>query len=192
MDLIRRIQAGDERAFATLFHDYKNLVYKAAYLILDNRQEAEDALQEVFLKVHKKIASYDPARGSFTVWLYRVTVNHCLNRQRRHRRRPPTLPFDEAALNALSDGNPSPESLAGAHDEMRQALAVLSDRLRATVILRYYAGLTYAEIAEVMNLPLGTVKSRLNQALKTLRRELESMDVESLPARMLHNEEVSR
>jgi RNA polymerase sigma-70 factor (ECF subfamily) len=192
MDLICRIQAGDEHAFATLFHDYKNLVYKAAYLILDNRQEAEDALQEVFLKVHRKIGSYKPAKGSFTVWLYRVTVNHCLNRQRRHKRRPPTLPFDEMAPHALADGNPSPESQVGADDEMRQALAALSSRLRTTVILRYYAGLTYAEIAEVMNLPLGTVKSRLNQAIKILRRELESMGVESLPARALHNEEVSR
>ncbi len=192
MDLINRIQAGDEHAFATLFHDYKNLVYKAAYLILDNRQEAEDALQEVFLKVHKKIGSYNPARGSLTVWLYRVTVNHCLNRQRRQKRRPPTLPIDEMTPSALADGNPSPESQVGVDDEMRQVLATLSSKLRTTVILRYYAGLSYGEIAEVMNVPLGTVKSRLNQALKSLRRELESMSVEALPARALHNEEVSR
>jgi RNA polymerase sigma-70 factor (ECF subfamily) len=83
--LIRRCQVGDEEAFAELFHQYTNLVYKTAYLLLDSAEEAEDALQEVMLQVHRSLSTFDPTRGAFTTWLHRVTVNHCLSRRRKWR-----------------------------------------------------------------------------------------------------------
>lgn len=107
LQLIRRSRAGDEQAFAAVFEQYKNLVYKTAYLMLDDAAEAEDALQEVFLRVHRELAGFDPNKGAFTTWLHRVTINYCLN----HRRKwsPISLPLDDAV--AISRDEPVGASL---------------------------------------------------------------------------------
>jgi len=165
MDLIRRCQAGDEQAFAELFRQYKNLVYKTAYLMLGDPDEAEDVLQEVFVQVYKFLDAYDPGRGAFTTWLYRITVNRCLNWRRKRR---PSLPLDRVHIPL-----PSPEGQME-EEAVWQAVRGLSEKLRAVVILRYYWELSYAEIAQILDIPLGTVKSRLNLALRTLRKELEA------------------
>ncbi len=72
LELIRRCQTGDAQAFADLFHRYKNLVYKTAYLMLDSADEAEDVLQEVFFQVHRSLSTFEPSKGAFTTWLYRA------------------------------------------------------------------------------------------------------------------------
>ncbi len=168
MDLIRRCQTGDEEAFAALFHQYKSLVYKTAYLMLDSADEAEDVLQEVFLQVYRSLSAFEPAKGAFTTWLYRITMNYCLSRRRK--RRFLTIRLEEVS-HLLTEPASFQERLEG--DEMiRQALSRLSEKLRAVVILRYYSELSYAEIAQVLNVPIGTVRSRLNLALKTMYREL--------------------
>jgi len=165
MDLIRRSQAGDEQAFAELFHNYKNLVYKTAYLMLGDAYEAEDVLQGVFVQVYKSLNAYDPEKGAFTTWLYRITVNRCLNWRRKRRS---SVPLDRAHISL-----PSPEGRME-EESVWQAVRGLSEKLRAVVILRYYWELSYAEIAQILDIPLGTVKSRLNLALRTLRKELET------------------
>jgi RNA polymerase sigma-70 factor (ECF subfamily) len=159
-------QGKDEEAFANLFQQYKNLVFKTAYLMLGSTEEAEDALQEVFLSVHRALGTFDPSRAAFTTWIYRITVNQCLNRRRK--RRITILPLGETAASY-----PSPESQVMTDQTLEHALNGLSDKLRSVVVLRYYADLPYAEIGEILDVPLGTVKSRLNQALETLRRSLE-------------------
>jgi RNA polymerase sigma-70 factor, ECF subfamily len=159
MEVIRLSRAGDQDAFAALYDQHKNMVFKTAFLILRERAEAEDALQEVFAKVAGALASYDPRRGAFTTWLYRITVNECLNRRRRAR----PVRLDPR------DSPPTPEAQVAADEEMEQALAGLSDKLRAVIVLRYYAGLPYDQIAETLDVPVGTVKSRINQAIQTLR-----------------------
>jgi RNA polymerase sigma-70 factor, ECF subfamily len=167
--LISRAQAGDREAFVALFEQYKNLVYKTAYLLLGNVQEAEDALQEVFLLVHKSLSSFDSRKGAFTTWLYRITLNFCLNhRRRRHH-------------SSLEDLSPAPStdfpsSRLADEDSLWQATRSLSDKQQAVVILRYYWDLPYAEIASILEVPLGTVKSRLDLALKTLRKILEEQE----------------
>jgi len=173
MDLIRRSQAGDKGAFSDLFHKYKNLVYKTAYLMLDNADDAEDVLQEVFIQVHKSLSTFQPSKGAFTTWLYRITVNHCLNRRRK--RHLFVLSFDEVSPVLLTDHTSSLESqLAEEEEATQQALGRLSEKLRTVVILRYYWELSYAEIAQILDAPVGTVKSRLNLALKTLHKKLET------------------
>jgi RNA polymerase sigma-70 factor, ECF subfamily len=167
--LIRRCQAGDDAAFALLFVHYKNLVYRTAYLMLGTAADAEDVLQEVFLQVHRSLDGYDPHRGSFSTWLHRITVNRCLN-WRRGRHVAESLESvagqDEEAVRSSMDG------LAD-RDSVRSALDGLSDRLRVTVVLRYYWDLSYEEIADVLELPLGTVKSRLNRAMRNMKDDLE-------------------
>ncbi len=170
MDLISHAQAGDREAFAALFEQYKNLVYKTACLILGDAHEAEDALQEVFLLVHKSLPSFEARKGAFTTWLHRITLNFCLNHRRRKRHH-----------SLLEDLSPTPATnFPGAQmaeeDSLWQATRSLSDKQQAVVILRYYWELPYAEIASILEVPLGTVKSRLDLALKTLRKILEEQE----------------
>ncbi len=169
MDLIRRCQTGDEEAFAALFHQYKNLVYKTAYLMLDSADEAEDVLQEVFLQVYRSLPTFDPSKGTFTTWLYRITVNHCLSRRRK--RRLLMVSLEKVPPLALTEHSSFQDRLED-EEAVRRALSRLSEKLRAVVVLRYYLELSYAEIAQILNIPVGTVKSRLDLALKTLGKEL--------------------
>ena len=182
--LIRRSRAGDEEAFRLLFERYKNLVYRTSYLTLGSTADAEDILQEVFLQVHCSLDSYDQDRGAFSTWLYRITVNRCLNWRRSRSR-----------LTSLEE---VPEEAAGSDDAVsdrygddecvRRALNRLSKKLRVVVVLHHYWGLSYAEIAEIMDLPLGTVKSRLHLALRLMRDELRS----EFPGRVCSVTEVQR
>lgn len=165
MQLIRRSQSGDHDAFAALFEQYKNLVYRTAYLTLRHTAEAEDALQEVFIRVYQSLPNYDPAKGAFTTWLYRITMYYCLNQRRKHQ--VDDQPLDDDTVNGI-EATTEPTEI----EDLWEKLGQLSEKQRAVVILRFYAELPYAEIAEVLDIPLGTVKSRLDLALKTLRRTL--------------------
>ena len=168
--LILRAGAGDREAFAGLFEQYKNLVYKTAYLMLDDTHEAEDALQEVFMLLHRALPDFDPRRAGLSTWLHRITINHCLNRRRGHR--PVLVPLDE-----VSGGSEFPGARLAERDAVWQAVRRLSDKQQAVVVLRYYWELSYAELAQVLEIPLGTVKSRLDLALKTLRKILDEQEV---------------
>lgn len=180
LTLVNRCRAGDGEAFGLLFEKYKNLVYRTAYLTLGSETDAEDLLQEVFLQVHRSLATYDPQRGSFSTWLYRVTVNRCLNWRRG---RPATDSLD------LFEAEPAGSAAHAPHrpaedDGVRRSLDKLSPKLRVVVVLRYYWDLSYAQIADITELPLGTVKSRLNSALRQMRDDLEpelSCPVHSIP-----------
>jgi RNA polymerase sigma-70 factor, ECF subfamily len=161
--LIRRSQAGDQSAFADLFHGCKQMVFRTAFLMLGNDRDAEDVLQDVFLAVYRELRNYKPERAAFSTWLYRITLNDCLNWKRKHR-----LP-----LLSIDDVDPPGESGIRDQDyDVWRAVSRLSSKLRAVVVLRYYSDLSYLEISEVLGIPLGTVKSRLNQALIEVRDEL--------------------
>ena len=177
MDVIERSRRGDPDSFAELYRQYKNLVFKTAYLILGDPADAEDVLQDVFVKLASALPGFDPRRASFSTWLYRITVNHCLNQRRKIR--------PDAAASVESAH--SLESQVAADLDLARALSALSDKLRAAVVLRYYAGLAYDQIAEVLNVPVGTVKSRLNQAIQTMRAAMTPAP-ESLPDTTLGKE----
>lgn len=167
--LIRRCQAGDTGAFAQIFENYKNLVFRTAFLMLDSADDAEDVLQDVFIQVHRSMNNYDPSKAAFSTWLYRITVNNCLNRKRH-------WSFFTARLDDIPEGELSSASVSDGQradrESVQEAISGLSIKLRAVVILRFYWELSYAEISEILNLPLGTVKSRLNLALRTLQSNL--------------------
>jgi RNA polymerase sigma-70 factor (ECF subfamily) len=171
LQIIIRAQSGDREAFAILFEQYKNLVYKTAYLMLAESSEAEDALQDIFVQVYKSLSGFDPRKAAFTTWLYRVTFNYCLNHRRK--KRPFTLPLEDISP-ALRSEFPGPQ-LAEA-EIVQQAIEKLTDKQRAVVILRYFWDLPYAEIAQILDVPLGTIKSRIDLALKTLRKGIEEQE----------------
>ncbi len=167
MQWIELAQAGDQEAFGHLFEEYKNLVYKTAYLMLGTPEEAEDALQEIFLRVYAGLSSYDAHKGAFSTWLHRVTFNYCLNQQRGRREMLSTA--DDELIAGISD---FPGEYLAEREALERAIRQLSERQRAVIILRYYWELSLAEVAAILELPLGTVKSRLDLALKTLRKAL--------------------
>lgn len=168
MQIIIRAQSGDREAFAALFEQYKNLVFRTAYLMLGESAEAEDALQEIFVQVYKSLAGFDPRKAAFTTWLYRVTFNYCLNHRRK--KHPFTLGLEEVSPALKSE---FPGAQLAEAEVLQEAIGNLTDKQRAVVILRYFWDLPYAEIAQILDLPLGTVKSRIDLAIKTLRKLLE-------------------
>ncbi len=159
--------AGDQSAFARLIERYTGLVYNQAYRMLHNAQDAEDAVQEIFVKAYTRLASFDPSRR-FVTWLLTIASNHCIDRLRR--RRQPWMTLDDVAF-WLPSSHAGPEHLALEHEQqalVQQALQQLPETYRLVMILRYWHDLAYAEIAEISGLTESTIKTRLHRGRKML------------------------
>ena len=175
-DLMEKWQSGDMSAFEAIFQHYGGLVFKTAYLMTGSRGEAEDILQEVFVSVWKSRHTFNPMKGKLTTWLHRITVNQ----SGKHRKKQPTfLSLEKAAEDGfhLPEANRSElpdESLISKseYEELMKGLNSLDSKHRPVLVLRYFNELSYDEIAKVLDIPLGTVKSRINHALKFLREQL--------------------
>jgi RNA polymerase sigma-70 factor (ECF subfamily) len=167
--LIARSLAGDDGAQAALYRAHVDAVYRVALWLLGDPHEAEDIAQEVFVQAFRALGRYDPARASLATWLRAITVNRCRNARRG--RRPVQVSWDAAAEYAALAVDPGPDA------DLRQTLWAALDRLtekqRTAVVLRYFEGLTFAEIAATLNVPPGTVASRMADALAALRHHLE-------------------
>ena len=160
-------QSGDIPAFEAFFREYERQVYRNAFLILGNREDAEDVLQNVFTSVWKFRRTFNPEKGKIATWLHRITVNECMrNLSRGHRE---VARVDPEELNIAA---PEHDARLDSADMLEQ-LAALDGRQRAALVLRYYNDLSYQEIAEALGVPLGTVKSRINHALRALRERFE-------------------
>ena len=178
-DLIRRFQEGQSGAFDALFDRHKDYVYRVAFFITRNSGDAEEVVQDVFIDVLRALPRYDtagPAR--FETWLYRVTVNRCRSRFRR--KRLPSADWDDVGeqIERIANGHPNhqPEhSTIGREQKaaLWRAVDALPEAHREVVVLRYQAGLSYEEIAQAMEINVGTVKSRLYNAHKKLGTLLE-------------------
>jgi len=176
--LIRRCQAGDQRAFEDLVRKHQDRVYNLAYRLTDDADEAEDVTQEAFLRAFRNLESFEGG-SSFYTWIYRITINVAISRRRHDAVRP-----KPASLGGQENGRPvaredpaSPDpSEAAQREEVRQivgrAIAQLDAEHRVLVVLRDIEGRDYGEIAEVLDCPLGTVKSRLHRARCLLRDAL--------------------
>lgn len=176
---IRAAQAGDRRAFDRLVDAHYRSVYNTAYRMLGAESAAADATQATFLKVYEALGSF---RGdsSFSTWLYRITMNVCLDDLRRRKHEPLSLTDED------DDGEPTGErDLPDESDEparsaeqkelaelVHAAIGRLPEDFRTVIVLYDIRGLSYQEIGEVLAIPLGTVKSRLNRARNALRDEM--------------------
>lgn len=159
-------QSGNATAFQVLFQQYKNLVFKSAYLITGSREEAEDILQEVFVAVWEFRHTYNPDKGKLTTWLHKITVNKCLESKRRKRVHFVPLEGIDTTETRFTD-----EILVSKQEYERliEAMNSLDTKHRAVLVLRYFSDLSYEEIAQTVGIPLGTVKSRIYHGLKLLR-----------------------
>ena len=166
-ELIRQAALGSVGAFSELVRQYRARVLRAAYGILGSAQEAEDVAQEVFIKVWNSLPGYH-AQGTFASWLYRIAVNTSIDALRRRR---DDAPLDELQ-NASQDRPEESASRKAEHERVRQAIRSLPPASRAALVLREYEQLSYKEIAQVLQVPIGTVMSRLHYARQALRKKL--------------------
>jgi RNA polymerase sigma-70 factor, ECF subfamily len=175
--LVERCLAGDEPAWEDLVKNHTRRVYSICYRFTSNDYEAQDLTQEVFLRIFRSLRSFRAGEGSFGVWLTRLTRNLLIDHYRRTKSERATESIEEqlpmleekTAMSARTDG-----MLAGreASELLQHALQKLSPELRETVILRDLEELEYKEIADILNVPEGTVKSRLNRGRAELGRLL--------------------
>ncbi len=156
--------------------------YNLCYRFTSNRQEAEDLTQEVFLRIYRTLGSYRSAHGGFATWMTSVTRNLLIDHYRRTKRDRMTDSLDDVMPKLeekeIAGGRPDRAALAGElSDQVQRALAKISPDLREAVILRDLQGLEYREIQEALQVPEGTVKSRINRGRIELARLLEQMGV---------------
>ncbi|MGZ9584977.1 RNA polymerase sigma factor [Paenibacillus marinisediminis] len=172
-ELIRAAQSGDREALITLLREIEPYVYRTAFYLLHNEQDAMDASQEALIRIYSKINSYEE-KAQFKTWVQRIVTNIAIDKFRRAK---PTVSIDEH--NLVFHGNESVEKEvfnAYAAQDIREAIGQLPEHHRAVVVLRYLQDFSYNEIAESLNLPLNTVKSylfRARQQLQTLLRDYE-------------------
>lgn len=167
-------QHGDVNAFETLFRQHERLVFRTAYLITGNREAAEDVLQKVFFQVWRFRHTYDPDKGKITTWLHRITVNECS--RKKSRKTSAVISLEQKGIDLPEMKHQfQPEETAITrmeYDQLLKAMDALDTKYRSVLVLRYFDDLSYQEIAEALDMPLGTVKSRLNQSLKYLKERM--------------------
>jgi len=174
--LINRFKAGDISAFEEILIKYQDRIYNVCRYMLGNAQDAEDAAQDTFIKAYRNLSDFRPDSSLYT-WLYRIGVNTCLDYKRR--------PFfasifggtheDDEVMNKLQSDEPSPERLYESKQTghaLRAGLKQLSEKFRTVLILKEIEGLSYEEIAEVLDISIGTVKSRISRAREELKQQM--------------------
>jgi RNA polymerase sigma-70 factor (ECF subfamily) len=177
-ELVRRAQADDERAFGELVTRYESKVYSLGIKMLRNPEDAEDVLQDTFLRAYRGLKSFK-GNSTFSTWIYRITANSALMRLRK--KQLPTVSIEDAderdAPITIADWAPGPvEQLLTqeTRDAMQQAIEALPPEFRQVFVLRDVEGLSNGEVAEILDLSVAAVKSRLHRARLKVRNRLMS------------------
>lgn len=168
-EIVRRCLNGDAIAFETLVERYQRRVFNVVLRMLNDYEEARDVAQNVFIKVFRGLGSYDPSFKFFN-WIYRIAIHESLDQIQRRR---PTDPLDERRPSA----SPGPERSAqrtALRAAIEKALMTLTPDYRAVIVLRHFRECSYTEMAQILDIPEKTVKSRLYSARQLLKDALES------------------
>lgn len=176
--LVKKAARGDVTAFDELVMRYSKKVMNTAYGMMSDYHDACDAVQEVFLRVYKNLHSFK-GKSQFSTWVYRITANVC-NDLLRNRQKHSAISLDKEDENAvradIPDGAATPHELAEQSElqkAVRAAVASLPEDYRVVLTLYEFENLSYEQIADILECPLGTVKSRISRAKKALRKNLE-------------------
>ncbi|MGD0963913.1 MAG: sigma-70 family RNA polymerase sigma factor [Candidatus Acidiferrales bacterium] len=179
-EVISHVRAGDPDAWGELYRRYAPAIFRFCRRALPTREDAEDATTEIFMKTRQKLGTFDSSRP-FTAWMYKVASNHCwdLLRRRRTRQNLETPDVEELALE-----HPDPSQLERlqaerSSEELRAALAKLPDRARMALVLRYYADMSYDEVADTLGVRRAFVGVLLLRARHQLREVLRGTSVEA-------------
>ena len=181
--LIRQSLDGQSEAFGHLIRRYQDRLYNGMVHILRSESEAEDVVQDAFVLAFTKLDSFK-GNSAFFTWLYRIGYNVAITRIRRRRSTVSIEGNDETRRLDFPDKGPSPADRLQQHEQavqLMRAMDRLSEEHRSILVLREMEGLDYDAIAEILDLPIGTVRSRLHRARTHLRDQLESIMNENLP-----------
>lgn len=176
-DLIKLCLTGKDDAFAELVGRYKNILGKVIFNLTRNRDEVNDILQEVFIKIYKSLKQYNP-EYKFGAWSARIAANHCLDQLRKQK--PYDISLEEVELHSNAT-SPEEEYLKDeTRRKLQQTLNELPEEYRIPIVLYHQNGLSYQEMVKLLDLPLATVKNRLYRARLMLREKLTG-EKEALP-----------
>jgi RNA polymerase sigma-70 factor (ECF subfamily) len=174
-ELIRSALAGQSSAFETLVSRYQDRLYTAMISIVGSADEAEDVVQESFIQAYLKLDTFQQNSRFFT-WLYRIAFNFALARRRRNRGHLSLEESREISGNEPVSHVETPDDRLSKHEDVQlvhRALAMVSEDHRSILVLREMEDLAYDDISEVLNISIGTVRSRLNRARAALKQQLE-------------------
>lgn len=174
--LLRQSKAGDIASFERLIERHQQIAFNIAYRMTGNEEDAKDMAQEAFIKVYKSIGSFRED-ASFSTWLYRIVVNTCKDELRKHRLKVVSLDqpidADESSIRIeIPDLSQAPETIMeqkSLQEALQLALGSLPEQNRVAVVMRDVQGFSYEDIALCINVPVGTVKSRINRGRSMLR-----------------------
>lgn len=172
MVIVQEVLDGDRNRFEVLVRRYERLVFSIALHALHDRDQAEDAAQNAFMKAYMHLDSYNP-EFKFSTWLSRITLNTCIDMQRRNRE---SVPIEELELPASE--RETPEFIVTGRDETRRLLGMLDtldEKYRAPLLLYYSGGKKYDEIAATLSIPMSMVKNRIFRARRMLREQLHAV-----------------
>lgn len=169
-EMVLRLRQQDKRAFEKLYDDYSDAIYGLSLAILKDEARAEDAVQETFVRVWRKIHSYDASKGRFFTWMLNIARNHAIDvlRAEQSRSAKDTIPAEHPIATTQGPSETIPIDNIG----VRAFVEALSPEQKSLVDLIYFQGYTQQEAAEVLAIPLGTVKSRVRLAMNHLRRAM--------------------
>ncbi len=172
-ELVAMTLGGRSEAFATLVERYDRAVYHLAYRTLHDVEEAKDVAQEAFFKAYRSLRTFKPG-AKFSTWIFAITYHACCDRLNRRKR------YSNEEMPERADASPGPEAQAIALDQARRlhdAIDALPEKYRAVITLYHLQSKQYDEIAEVLGLPMGTVKTHLFRAKEHLRKILRAEEV---------------
>jgi RNA polymerase sigma-70 factor (ECF subfamily) len=183
-ELVASATAGDLDSFNQLVSRWERPIYALAYRTLRREEDARDVVQEAFLRAYRGLRGFK-GQAKFSSWLYRITLNLCRDWMRKERRTPIVMVPEGVDPVDLADDHAAPtesvEDLVARREMSRavaKAMAELPEEQRSAILLKEYHGLTFQEIADMLDCPLSTVKTRLYQGLYVLRRRLERQQAE--------------
>jgi RNA polymerase sigma-70 factor, ECF subfamily len=176
---IKQVIKGDQDAFAEIVEIYSNSIYQLGYRMLGNRHEAEDIAQEAFIRAYVNIKSFNQDL-KFSTWLFRIATNLCIDRIRKKK---PDYYLDAEVsgtdgltmYSQLASNSPLPEQELESlelQDSVQKEILKLPEKYRSVIVLKYIEELSLNEISEILDLPLGTVKTRIHRGREALRQQL--------------------
>ncbi len=176
--LITRCLAGEETAVLTLYNMYAGMIYRLTYSLLQNKEDAEEVMQDSFEYAFRRLEKFDPNKSAFKTWLYQIAVSR--SRNKRRRKWLPTFSLNQLIYQEVEDEKtPTPDEVSRLSETQRMVwngLQQLTPKLKETAVLRYYENMTYAEIGQILNIPTKTAESRMRLAHKALRKLLQDIE----------------
>ena len=179
---IKQVLKGDQNAYGEIVELYKDKIFQLCFRMLGNRHEAEDVAQEAFIRAYVNIQGFNQKK-KFSSWIYRIATNLCIDRIRK--KKPDyfldaEVPGTEGLnmYSQISSDNPLPEEKLVSlelQETVQREIANLPEKYRAVIVLKYIEELSLNEISEILDLPLGTVKTRMHRGREFLRKQLESI-----------------